>query len=178
VGIDTYLRLVQKAVERLRSEGHEKRFPEPEVTLSASAFLPDAYISHAGQKLHLYRRLSRIQRPEEVKEIREEMEDRFGPLPPEAESLLIGTVLRSLGRDLGVERILLKDREGRVTFRQGVVPPLTRLVGPMEDRQVEVEVRRMEPFSLVLRQVGPQRLGETLREAFVALSGPRPAGAG
>jgi transcription-repair coupling factor (superfamily II helicase) len=173
VGIDTSLRLVEKAVERLRSGPHDTRYPEPEVTLSASAFLPDSYISHAGQKLHLYRRLSKIKSPGEVDEVRREMEDRFGPIPPETESLLNGTVLRIMGRGLGVERIFLKGREGRVSFRDGVVPPLNRLAEPLQDRQVEVEVRRMEPLSLLLRQVGPEPLGVTLMEAFAVLAKPR-----
>ena len=87
----------------------------------------------------------------------------------EAKALLDGTALRLMGRSLGIERILLKGRSGRVTFRNGVVPPLTRLSEPFEDRQVEVEVRRMEPLSLLLTQVGPEPLAETLKEAFEAL---------
>jgi transcription-repair coupling factor (superfamily II helicase) len=170
VGLDTYLRLLEKTVERMRKGPEETHFPEPDVTLSASAFLPDAYISDSGQKLHLYRRLSRVQRPGEVEELRRELEDRFGPPPVEARSLLDSAVLRLLGRELGVERILLRGKEGRVNFRTGVVPVLTRLQGPFEDRQVEVEVKRLDPLSLLLRQMGPVPLASTLREAFSALA--------
>ena len=169
VGLDTYLRLMEKTVERLKRGPEETHFPEPEVTLSTSAFLPDTYISDSGQKLHLYRRLSKFQSPGEVEELRRELADRFGPLPPEAGALLDSAVLRVLGQGLGVERIFLKGREGRLSFRPGVIPPLTRLEGPFQDRQVEVEVKRMDPFSLVLRQVGPEPLVSTLQEAFVVL---------
>lgn len=169
VGIDTYLRLVEKAVERVRKGPEEARYPEPDISLSASAFLPDSYISDSGQKLHLYRRLSKLKSPGEVEEVERELQDRFGPVPPEAKALLDGTALRLLGRGLGVERILLKGRSGRITFRSGVVPPLTRLAGPFQDRQVEVEVRRMEPLSLVLSQVGPEPLANTLKSAFAVL---------
>jgi transcription-repair coupling factor (superfamily II helicase) len=170
VGLDTYLRLLEKTVERLRKGGEEARFPEPDVTLSASAFLPESYISDSGQKLHLYRRLSRLDSPEAVEELRREMVDRFGPLPPETDTLLHGTVLRLLGRTLGVERIILKGREGRVSFRDGVVPPLAELGKPFQDRQVEVVVKRVDPLSLLLRQVGPVPLASTLAEAFVVLN--------
>jgi transcription-repair coupling factor (superfamily II helicase) len=169
VGLDTYLRLVEKTVERLRKGPEEESFPEPEVTLSASAFLPDAYISDSGQKLHLYRRLSRVQKPGEVTDLRRELLDRFGTLPPETEALLDATVLRLLGRSLGVERIILRGREGRVSFRPGVIPVLARLDRPFRDRQVEVEVKRLDPLSLVLRQVGGEPLASTLREAFLVL---------
>jgi transcription-repair coupling factor (superfamily II helicase) len=170
VGLDTYLRLLQKTVQRLRMGEEEVLYPEPDVTLSASAFLPDTYISDSGQKLHLYRRLSRLESPEAVEELHREMVDRFGPVPPEADMLLHGTVLRLLGRNLGVERILLKGREGRINFREGVVPPLTHLERPLQDQQVDVVVKRVDPLSLQLHQVGPVPLAATLKEAFGVLN--------
>jgi len=169
IGLDTYLRLLEKTVERLKHTGEEVQYPEPDVALSASAFLPDTYISDSGQKLHLYRRLTKVQSPTAVEELRGELKDRFGTLPPETEALLDGTVLRILGRGLGVERIILKGREGRVTFRAGVIPPLAHLDRPFQDRQVEVQVKRLDPLSLHLWQVGPVPLASTLREAFVVL---------
>jgi transcription-repair coupling factor (superfamily II helicase) len=170
VGLDTYLRLLQKTVDRLRADPNEVDYPEPEIALSASAFLPDTYISDSGQKLHLYRRLSKMESPGEVQEVRRELEDRFGPVPAEAEALLDGSILRLLARGLGVERIMLKGREGRVTFLPGVVPALSHLDRPFQDRQVEVEVKRLDPLSLVLKQVGANPLTPTLMEAFSVLS--------
>ena len=170
VGLDTYLRLLQKTVERLLRGSEEAAYPEPDITLSASAFLPDSYISDPGQKLHLYRRVSKMRSPGEVEELRRELLDRFGPIPAEAQALLDGSALRLLARGLGVERILLKGREGRVNFLPGVVPALTLLDKPFQDRQVEVEVRRMDPLSLLLRQIGAIPLAETLKEAFAVLN--------
>jgi transcription-repair coupling factor (superfamily II helicase) len=169
VGLDTYLRLMEKTVARLKAGPQETPFPEPDISLSASAFLPEAYISDPGQKLHFYRRLSRSKSPAEVDELRLELADRFGPVPNEAKALLDGAVLRILGKDLGVERVLLSGREGRVSFREGVVPPLTHLAQPFQDRMVEVEVKRMDPLSLFLKQEGPEPLAETLGEAFLVL---------
>jgi transcription-repair coupling factor (superfamily II helicase) len=176
VGLDTYLRLLNKTVDRLRADATEASYPEPDITLSASAFLPDTYISDSGQKLHLYRRLTKMRTPGEIDELGQEMEDRFGPLPPEAQTLLDGSALRLLGRDLGVERVLLKGRAGRVNFLPGVVPPLAVLDKPLQDRQVEVEVKRLDPLSLVLRQLGALPLAATLKEAFTVLKRARSLG--
>ncbi|MBT8396159.1 MAG: transcription-repair coupling factor, partial [Gemmatimonadetes bacterium] len=170
VGLDTYLRLLQKTIDRLRKGPEEVTYPEPDITLSASAFLPDSYISDSGQKLHLYRRLSKMDTPGEVEELRRELVDRFGPVPAEAEALLDGASLRLLAKGLGVERVILRGREGRVSFFAGVVPPLTQLDAPFQDRQVNVEVKRLDPLSLVLRREGGQPLVGTLKEAFLVLS--------
>jgi transcription-repair coupling factor (superfamily II helicase) len=173
VGLDTYLRLLQKTVDRLKSGPEEVPYPEPDISLSASAFLPDTYISDSGQKLHLYRRLSKMKNPAEVEELRRELVDRFGPIPPEAGALLDGSTLRLLAMGLGIERILLKGREGRVSFLSGVIPALAELDKPFQDRQVEVEVKRMDPLSLTLKQAGAQPLAETLMEAFSVLNQAR-----
>jgi hypothetical protein len=69
-----------------------------------------------------------------------------------------------------VERITLKGREGRVTFLPGVIPPLSHLDKPFQDRQVDVEVKRLDPLSLVLVQAGARPLVDTLKEAFAVLS--------
>jgi transcription-repair coupling factor (superfamily II helicase) len=178
VGLDTYLRLLNQAVGRLKAGAEETVYPEPDISLSASAFLPDTYISDPGQKLHLYRRLSKMEKPGEVDELRGELMDRFGPVPAEADALLDGYTLRLLAQGLGVERITLKGREGRVSFFAGVVPPLAHLDQPFQDRQVEVEVKRLDPLSLLLRQVGAHGLASTLKEAFIVLSGAQAGEAG
>jgi transcription-repair coupling factor (superfamily II helicase) len=170
VGMDTYLRLLEDAVRRARlGAGAEPEFGEPEVSLPGSAYIPDTYVSDSGQKLHLYRRLSKIEDRSEVSLLREEMADRFGPVPEEAERLLDAHLLRLLGKRLGIERVFVRGREGRITFRANANPRLTALEAPFKDRQVEVRVRRMAPLSLSLRQVGTEPLTRTLVRALGAV---------
>jgi transcription-repair coupling factor (superfamily II helicase) len=170
VGLDTYLRMVEDAVRRLRAgEGAEQRFPEPEVSLAGSAYIPEGYVSDSGQKLHLYRRLSRMEDRAEVEGLREELTDRYGPLPDEVERLLDAHLLRLLGRELGIESIFVRDPKGRLTFRSRANPRLTALEGPFRDRQVEVGVRRMTPLSLSLERVGTEPLTRTLIRALGAV---------
>jgi len=171
VGIDAYLRLLEKTVERLKREGDDPdaEWPDPEVSLAGSAYLPDAYVPDSGQKLHLYRRLSKVRRRSEVDEMRLELADRFGPLPEEVVRLLDAAALRLVGKELGLERILVRGRTARLNFREGVTPRLQALQGPLADHQLELDVRRMMPFSLAIRQAGPEPLTATLIEVLTVL---------
>jgi transcription-repair coupling factor (superfamily II helicase) len=169
VGLDAYLRLLEKTVERLQKGEEAEEYPDPDVSLAGPAYLPEGYVEDSGQKLHLYRRLSKVRSRREVDELAQEMTDRFGPLPEEVRRLLDAAVLRALGREVGAERLLLRDRTARLTFRPGVVPRVAAMDGPLRQRQVEVEVRRIEPLSLVLTQVGVAPLKETLMVALEAL---------
>ena len=169
IGINAYMRLLEQTVKRLKGEEEGREFPDPEVSITGSAYLPDSYISDSGQKLHLYQRVSKLRHMAEVASLREELADRFGAPPAHVEHLLDGAALRILGRRLGVERILLSEREARVNFRATVVPRLSVLERPLQERSVGVEVRRMAPLSLVLHQTGPESLVSTLILALKAL---------
>ncbi len=172
VGMDTYLRMLEDAVRRIRrGAGSAEVFEEPEVSLAGSAYIPDGYVSDSSQKLHLYRRLSKLELRSEVEGFRGEVKDRYGPPPPEVERLLDAHLLRILGKELGLERIFVKDREGRLTFRATANPRMTALEGPFRDRQVEVRIGRLVPLSLSLRQLGAEPLAPTLIRALDLLTG-------
>ncbi len=169
IGIDAYMRLLEQTVKRLQGEEEGREFPDPDVSIAGSAYLPDTYISDSGQKLHLYQRLSKLSRIAEVASLREELADRFGAPPIHVEHLLDGAALRILGRRIGVERILVGRSEARVNFRATVVPRLSVLERPLQEHSVDVEVRRMTPLSLVLHQAGPDSLVSTLILALTTL---------
>ena len=170
VGLDTYTRLLEKTVARLKGAEEAEPHAMPDVGMDGPAYLPEGYIADSAQKLHLYRRLSRTERVDDVVAIRAEVEDRFGPPPPEVERLLDAARLRLLGRALGVERIAVRPEQARLTFARDVVPRLTALQTAMHDRQIDVEVRRTDPLSLVLHRLGTARMSETLAEALTLLA--------
>jgi transcription-repair coupling factor (superfamily II helicase) len=170
VGLDTYTRLLEKTVARLRGEEVREGFPAPDVSMDGPAYLPDEYVADSAQKLHLYRRLSRVDAVETVNALHEEVSDRFGAPPPEVRRLFDSTRLRLLGQLLGVERIGIAASAARLTFRKDVVPRLTALQNAMHGSQVEVEVRRMDPLSLVLHKLGTADLAHAVATALERLA--------
>ncbi|MEJ2215075.1 MAG: transcription-repair coupling factor [Gemmatimonadota bacterium] len=166
VGVDTYTRLLEQTVRRLKGQERPERFPPPDVALDGAAYLPDSYVPEASQKLHLYRRLSRMEQPADIQALRAELADRFGPPPPEVDRLLSAAELRLLGRTLGISGIRVTHDRARIGFRNDVVPHLAVLQGAMHDQQIEVEVRRTLPLSLVLHRLGAESLPRTLARAL------------
>jgi len=177
IGLDTYMRLLKKTVERIQKGEEAVEWPDPEVSLAGAAFLPDAYVSDSGQKLHLYRRLSKVGGLTELDALRLELADRFGPPPPEVERLLDAAALRVLGRLVGAERILLKGRSARVNFRADVVPKLAALEAPLRQRHARLEVKRVQPLSVGFDQEGGEPITETLKAALDALRATKSAAA-
>jgi len=169
VGIDTYLRLMENAVKRMREGGKKREHPRPEVTMDADAYLPDDYVADQRQKLHLYRRLSKAGKRDEIAALGEELADRFGRIPPQARRLLDKSSLAIAGQEAGVSRILLRGNRARVNFRPDLVPRMSALEGALKGEVVHIEVRRVSPLSVVLECSQPSRLTSLVARAVDAL---------
>ena len=172
VGFDTYLRWLQETVDALKSgtgEAGKRTAAPPEVVLDLPAHLADAYVPDEAVKLELYRRLARAEAPSEIQAVREELRDRFGPLPDEAQRLLLVSELRALGARVGLEMVLVKGDEARLTFARDASPRLAALTAALDSVQFEAEVRRAVPLSLRLRRVGGEPIGSGLVRALTAV---------
>ncbi|HEX9401782.1 MAG TPA: TRCF domain-containing protein, partial [Anaeromyxobacter sp.] len=143
--------------------------PPPEVILDQAAHLSDDYVPDEAAKLELYRRLARADEPGEIQAVREELRDRFGPLPDAAQRLLLVSELRALGAPLGLETVLIKGDEARLTFRRDARPRLAGLTAALDAVQFEADVRRAAPLSLRLRRLGGEAIGPGLVRALTAV---------
>ena len=170
VGLETYQRLVTSTVRRLKGEARSERAAVTQVSVEGEAYLPDEYVVGSDQKMHLYRRLSRLRDQEEVADLREELRDRFGPLPAPAKRLLDTAELRGLGALVEAKWIRVSEDWARITFVTEATPQLRLLKNALGDRQLDVEVRRLQPLSLVLSRAGTEPLLPTLVDALRLLA--------
>ena len=75
-------------------------------------YFPDQYVPNDSERMLLYRELDNTRDDRELEAYRLRLIDRFGALPRQAEELLHVVKLRRLGKQLGCEKILLK--QGRM----------------------------------------------------------------
>ena len=123
VGFDLYTRLLAEAVEEQKAE-FEGRPPVIErpgavVDLPVDAHLPDEYVPETSQKLDLYRRLGRVRTAGQLAAFRQELLDRFGPLPPPVLKLLEVVELRLAAENAGLASI--SREEGELVVRLGTL---------------------------------------------------------
>jgi transcription-repair coupling factor (superfamily II helicase) len=105
VGFDLYTRLLAGAVEE--AKGNPRPVEPPPVTLDLpiTAYLPADYVADSSERLRIYQRLARIRDEAGVRDLRRELEDRFGALPQPAQNLLLIVRFKSLALRAGVEAI-------------------------------------------------------------------------
>ncbi|MEO8207896.1 MAG: transcription-repair coupling factor [Chloroflexota bacterium] len=135
VGFDLYSRLLAEAVE-LGNATREGRVPMIEtpsavVDLPLEAHLPDVYVADEAQKLELYRRLARARTPGDIAAFRQEVTDRFGPMPEAVVRLAEVAELRLAAEAAGVSSISREDGQLVVRFGAGLSRDTAmRLLGP------------------------------------------------
>ena len=108
VGFDLYMRMVGEAVNDYKTGiiDKEEEAPECKVELPINAHLAESYVPGERLRLDLYRRLADVAKPADVQSIREELLDRFGELPEEANALLAVAQLRALAKSHGIREVV------------------------------------------------------------------------
>jgi transcription-repair coupling factor (superfamily II helicase) len=160
VGYETYMELLEEAVEEIRGQVRPPAV-DPEIRLPVAAKLPEAYVPEVSQRLVLYKRLAGAPDEPEVDRIRDELLDRYGPLPPEAENLLEVIRVKLLARDLGLPGVDFA--QGAIVLRTAATSRVdpARLVDLLNDRgaavrlgaqqRIEAEVGDASPAALFAR---------------------------
>jgi transcription-repair coupling factor (superfamily II helicase) len=106
VGFDLYIRLVGEAVAEFRGEEAEPE-PEMKIELPVDAHLPGDYVESERLRLEMYKRLAAVVTPADIAAVREELLDRFGPLPAPAEALLAVAAFRLEARRRGIHEVVV-----------------------------------------------------------------------
>jgi transcription-repair coupling factor (superfamily II helicase) len=126
VGFDLYSRMLAEAVETRKAsrEGREPVIEAPQAVLDlpVEAHLPTDYVPDEAQKLELYRRLARARSSGDLAAFRQDVTDRFGPLPGPVVRLVEVAELRLAAEAAGVASI--SREEGWLVVRFGAT--LTR----------------------------------------------------
>lgn len=117
VGFDLYMRMVGEAVNDYKTGiiETEEKYRECKIELPVNAHLSEEYVPGERLRLDLYRRLADVRSNEDVESIREELVDRFGELPLEAESLLKVAQLRASAKSLGISEIVAAGKFLRIS---------------------------------------------------------------
>lgn len=119
IGFEMYQKILEEAMRELKQEEfsdlYEEELRESGDYVSETVFetdlemlIPDDYVTSIAERIQLYRTLDNANEEAELVVFREELLDRFGPIPQETEDLLASIRLRRMANEIGFEKLILK----------------------------------------------------------------------
>ena len=145
IGFDLYCRLLDEAIRDLKGGGASSLL-DVKVDLRLPAYLPDDYVNDPETKMELYRRLARVREERAFGWLRDEIQDRFGQMPPPVTNLLDISRIRLLAARNGVEEV----RAGRAGlsffFAGGREPSPTIIRGLMGTGPKGLQFKAVDQF--------------------------------
>jgi transcription-repair coupling factor (superfamily II helicase) len=115
VGFELYTEMMEEAIAELRGEERRPDF-EPELKLGIPAYIPDAYVPDENERLVLYRRFGRANTEQGLIDLRDEIRDRFGPVPTLVENLVAAMNLRRRMKEQMILTAIVKGPQLEVRF--------------------------------------------------------------
>ena len=116
MGYETYQKILAEAMEELGVEtgltaksANENYVKDCTIETDQQAMIPDSYIDVTAEKIRIYKELDSTTSDAQLDALVKRLEDRFGPMPPEVQSLIYVVRIRHLGEKLGFEKVIVKN---------------------------------------------------------------------
>lgn len=151
VGFDMYLRLIDEAVGELEHKKDEIRTGDVYLELEYSGYIPDSYIRDQSEKLEIYKKIAGVTSDGELGIICTEMEDRFGPIPDEVESLVSLAEIRILCTKLQISSLREKRGEIVITFARMSMISIDKVVRLVTEGGGKIKLAPDRPNNLMMK---------------------------
>lgn len=127
IGFEMYQKILAEAVRELKRSDFKELFQEEisqqddyvqdcTIDTDLEIMIPDSYVENIGERLSLYTRLDQSEDEAELTAMKEEMVDRFGPMPKSVADLFETVRARKIAIALGFEKMTLKESTLRCYF--------------------------------------------------------------
>ncbi len=127
IGFEMYQKIIEEAVRELKSTDFKDVFADEmerkndfvadcTIDTDLEILIPDSYVENIAERLSLYTQLDHIDNDEDLKDFELSLIDRFGPFPSQVQQLFVTMQCRKLAKQLGFEKLILKDKQLRLYF--------------------------------------------------------------
>ena len=122
IGFETYQKILNEAIVELKENEFKELYEEEQgekktyvkdiqIDTDFELLFPDDYINNVTERLSLYQKLGDIEEEEGLLVFENEIIDRFGELPEEAQDLFNSVRLKWIAKSLGLEKVVMKHRK-------------------------------------------------------------------
>ena len=146
VGISLYQHMLEEEILRLKAGELAEKSKEvsdwaPQITTGIPIMIPETYVRDLGVRLGLYKRIGEIKNKNGILDMREELTDRFGPIPEEVDNLLKTVEIKQLCRLANVEKVDAGAKGILIAFHNNVFAATDKLFDFINKQFGAVKIR-------------------------------------
>jgi len=157
VGFEMYTKLLEETIRELKGEKIEEEV-ETSMNLGVDIYIPPEYVGDENLRMVFYKKIASASTEQRLADIRNEMRDRFGALPPNVENLFRFVDVKRAAQQMGVISIVRDGARGVIKLTQSArVDPNKLLQLIAEDPQVKFTPNGVLSFPLKVH--GPEVIG-------------------
>jgi len=174
IGFQLYSRLMGEAVAALKrgmgidDETTQSRIITVQIDIPLSASIPETYLSDIETRLAIYERITHLKTNDEITELQEELQDRYGPPPPLVKQLLTIVLLKILAYNANIQKISTSAKMIHIHSHTGITTKQKQLinslnfdgvlVGPEQIRidRIEAGDEWLQLLENILRKINTQ----------------------
>jgi Transcription-repair coupling factor (superfamily II helicase) len=180
VGFQLYNEMLSEAVRCLK-EGKEPDLLSPmsvttDINLHAPALLPDDYCGDVHMRLSFYKKLATAKKTEQIDALMEEIVDRFGKLPPQAQTLIDVHRLRVISQPYGVVKVDAAPHLINISFRKDAPVDPAKVIELVQKNR-HIKLAGNEKLRIERELPDPKARAHMVRDVLRALGTPRTADA-
>ena len=168
IGFELYTQMLERAVREMKGEAGPDE-AETQLNLGLNIRIPAEYVPEENQRMHMYKRVARVETESQLTDVAAELQDRYGPPPPAVRNLLDYASLKLLCMKIGVNAIERKRDFVTLKFRQdATVDPehLARFVSAQRGAQFTPDGM----LKFVLKATAAQEVLRALRSVLEQLA--------
>jgi transcription-repair coupling factor (superfamily II helicase) len=105
VGYEMFCRLLEIVIRKAKNEPIPD-YNDVHINLNLEAYLPDNYIPDMKLKIEIYRKINRLSSMHEIEKMKDELDDRFGPIPECAKNLLVEGEIRVAAQAANIRSLI------------------------------------------------------------------------
>lgn len=114
VGYDTYCKLLDEVIKESKGIKVEEDEEDITIDLNISSYIPDSYIDNNTQKIEVYQNIALCRTEEDIKNVTEDILDRFGKMPKEMFNLMGIARIKEMCKEIGIIKVMQK--ENKIVF--------------------------------------------------------------
>ena len=155
IGFNLYHDLLKRTIHAIKNnyklDIKDASLEEIEINPGIACIIPETYLPDVHERLILYKRIASAEQEDELKELKVEMIDRFGPLPEPTQNLFESSSLKNFSQNIGILKINIYDDKAEITLNDNNNIDTSKIINLIQTKPQQFQLKNQK--TLVVKEV-------------------------